>query len=163
MIRRPPRSTQSRTSAASDVYKRQVHTGPDEQHCHQQPRLYDVNWDRKVPENPVVHELQHDRYDQTEAEQQERLLEIGVVTPEVPQRVPLRKARDIKRRQAERDKEQDAHDEDQRQAMGLHGVSLLQKACFDVESALGGTRHVVMTAYACWGQVKDGARVADRK
>src|SRR5450756_2267069 len=28
MIRRPPRSTQSRSSAASDVYKRQVDTGP---------------------------------------------------------------------------------------------------------------------------------------
>src|SRR5450756_1996655 len=27
MIRRPPRSTQSRSSAASDVYKRQLHTG----------------------------------------------------------------------------------------------------------------------------------------
>eukprot|EP00826_Nyctotherus_ovalis_P036441 TRINITY_DN322_c0_g2_i8.p1 TRINITY_DN322_c0_g2~~TRINITY_DN322_c0_g2_i8.p1 ORF type:complete len:105 (-),score=5.18 TRINITY_DN322_c0_g2_i8:39-329(-) len=27
MIRRPPRSTQSRSSAASDVYKRQVHGG----------------------------------------------------------------------------------------------------------------------------------------
>src|SRR5450756_480298 len=27
MIRRPPRSTQSRSSAASDVYKRQVHAG----------------------------------------------------------------------------------------------------------------------------------------
>eukprot|EP00657_Telonema_sp_P-1_P010766 TRINITY_DN534_c0_g1_i4.p3 TRINITY_DN534_c0_g1~~TRINITY_DN534_c0_g1_i4.p3 ORF type:complete len:124 (-),score=68.03 TRINITY_DN534_c0_g1_i4:185-556(-) len=27
MIRRPPRSTQSRSSAASDVYKRQVHWG----------------------------------------------------------------------------------------------------------------------------------------
>src|SRR5450756_344346 len=27
MIRRPPRSTQSRSSAASDVYKRQRHTG----------------------------------------------------------------------------------------------------------------------------------------
>ena len=29
MIRRPPRSTQSRSSAASDVYKRQTATGPD--------------------------------------------------------------------------------------------------------------------------------------
>src|SRR5450756_3207800 len=29
MIRRPPRSTQSRSSAASDVYKRQVHVPPD--------------------------------------------------------------------------------------------------------------------------------------
>src|SRR5450756_1336391 len=31
MIRRPPRATQSRSSAASDVYKRQVHAraGPD--------------------------------------------------------------------------------------------------------------------------------------
>src|SRR5680860_943077 len=29
MIRRPPRSTQSRSSAASDVYKRQVLTHPD--------------------------------------------------------------------------------------------------------------------------------------
>src|SRR5450756_3125038 len=28
MIRRPPRSTQSRSSAASDVYKRQVFMGP---------------------------------------------------------------------------------------------------------------------------------------
>src|SRR5450756_2084111 len=28
MIRRPPRSTQSRSSAASDVYKRQVHVPP---------------------------------------------------------------------------------------------------------------------------------------
>ena len=28
MIRRPPRSTQSRSSAASDVYKRQVHISP---------------------------------------------------------------------------------------------------------------------------------------
>src|SRR5680860_991649 len=28
MIRRPPRSTQSRSSAASDVYKRQVTDGP---------------------------------------------------------------------------------------------------------------------------------------
>src|SRR5450756_887390 len=27
MIRRPPRSTQSRSSAASDVYKRQIHRG----------------------------------------------------------------------------------------------------------------------------------------
>eukprot|EP01017_Pseudomicrothorax_dubius_P025459 TRINITY_DN2753_c0_g1_i8.p2 TRINITY_DN2753_c0_g1~~TRINITY_DN2753_c0_g1_i8.p2 ORF type:complete len:102 (+),score=32.24 TRINITY_DN2753_c0_g1_i8:31-336(+) len=30
MIRRPPRSTQSRSSAASDVYKRQVHGGTPE-------------------------------------------------------------------------------------------------------------------------------------
>ena len=30
MIRRPPRSTQSRSSAASDVYKRQVPTLPEE-------------------------------------------------------------------------------------------------------------------------------------
>src|SRR5659263_777539 len=29
MIRRPPRSTQSRSSAASDVYKRQVHESLD--------------------------------------------------------------------------------------------------------------------------------------
>src|SRR5680860_872999 len=28
MIRRPPRSTQSRSSAASDVYKRQIDVGP---------------------------------------------------------------------------------------------------------------------------------------
>src|SRR5450756_336880 len=28
MIRRPPRSTQSRSSAASDVYKRQIHSEP---------------------------------------------------------------------------------------------------------------------------------------
>src|SRR5659263_697 len=31
MIRRPPRSTQSRSSAASDVYKRQAHEGWREQ------------------------------------------------------------------------------------------------------------------------------------
>ena len=31
MIRRPPRSTQSRSSAASDVYKRQAHTAADVQ------------------------------------------------------------------------------------------------------------------------------------
>src|SRR5450756_738410 len=29
MIRRPPRSTQSRSSAASDVYKRQIPVSPD--------------------------------------------------------------------------------------------------------------------------------------
>ena len=32
MIRRPPRSTLDRSSAASDVYKRQVHPRPDERH-----------------------------------------------------------------------------------------------------------------------------------
>ena len=29
MIRRPPRSTLSSSSAASDVYKRQIHDGPE--------------------------------------------------------------------------------------------------------------------------------------
>ena len=33
MIRRPPRSTQSRSSAASDVYKRQIHTKVERQQC----------------------------------------------------------------------------------------------------------------------------------
>src|SRR5450756_109332 len=38
MIRRPPRSTQSRSSAASDVYKRQVHLDPRSDHRGGQPR-----------------------------------------------------------------------------------------------------------------------------
>eukprot|EP00657_Telonema_sp_P-1_P011978 TRINITY_DN794_c0_g2_i1.p1 TRINITY_DN794_c0_g2~~TRINITY_DN794_c0_g2_i1.p1 ORF type:complete len:116 (+),score=57.89 TRINITY_DN794_c0_g2_i1:82-429(+) len=35
MIRRPPRSTQSRSSAASDVYKRQTQNGVVEEHAGQ--------------------------------------------------------------------------------------------------------------------------------
>eukprot|EP00657_Telonema_sp_P-1_P008139 TRINITY_DN2878_c0_g1_i1.p1 TRINITY_DN2878_c0_g1~~TRINITY_DN2878_c0_g1_i1.p1 ORF type:complete len:100 (-),score=50.54 TRINITY_DN2878_c0_g1_i1:123-422(-) len=38
MIRRPPRSTQSRSSAASDVYKRQLHTSL---HFHKACKLQD--------------------------------------------------------------------------------------------------------------------------
>ena len=38
MIRRPPRSTQSRSSAASDVYKRQVEQEPTQQSPHQRPQ-----------------------------------------------------------------------------------------------------------------------------
>src|SRR5450756_2533777 len=40
MIRRPPRSTQSRSSAASDVYKRQGATVPSRNETGPRPRLY---------------------------------------------------------------------------------------------------------------------------
>src|SRR5450756_3253078 len=44
MIRRPPRSTQSRSSAASDVYKRQIYTfGNEKQKQQYLPRIANVD------------------------------------------------------------------------------------------------------------------------
>ena len=136
---------------------------PDEEYCHQQPCLYDVDGNREIPEDAVVHELQHDCNDQAEAEQQERLLEIGVETPKVSERVPLGKARGIECRKAEPDDEEDAYNKDDWQAVGLHSASLLQKACLDVQSALDGVHNVVVSAHAGWSQVQDGTRASDSK
>ena len=49
MIRRPPRSTQSRSSAASDVYKRQVHQSRAHHHFRPDPRAEELDVDIAQP------------------------------------------------------------------------------------------------------------------
>eukprot|EP00657_Telonema_sp_P-1_P004343 TRINITY_DN2003_c0_g1_i1.p1 TRINITY_DN2003_c0_g1~~TRINITY_DN2003_c0_g1_i1.p1 ORF type:complete len:129 (-),score=28.52 TRINITY_DN2003_c0_g1_i1:135-521(-) len=59
MIRRPPRSTQSRSSAASDVYKRQVEGHTDNVPYGKRGELLD-NWDLSVKRaTAIVRELQN--------------------------------------------------------------------------------------------------------
>ena len=54
MIRRPPRSTQSRSSAASDVYKRQIH---DREHDRKDEQNYSDRFNRRIVLQPGAQQV----------------------------------------------------------------------------------------------------------